>query len=81
MLVVGAYAPAWCWLRPWLYWKAPLLGHSAANIRALQCVARLGFSLAVRVTIASRTSALIGYLPARAPLPLSLSRRSTPPST
>jgi len=24
MLVVGAYAPAWCRLRPWSYWKAPL---------------------------------------------------------
>src|SRR5215471_15648070 len=48
--------------------------HPRAPVR---CV--LGFSLAVRVTIASRTSALIGFLPARAPLPLSLSRRSTPP--
>ena len=40
----------------------------------------LGFSWAVRFTIASRTSALIGFLPARAPFPLSLSKRSTPPS-
>ena len=60
-----------------LFCAAPI---SSANIRALQCVACLGFSLAVRVTIASRTSALIGFLPARGPLPLSLSRRSTPPS-
>ena len=53
---------------------------SSANMRALQCVACLGFSWAVRFTIASRTSALIGFLPARAPFPLSLSKRSTPPS-
>ena len=48
--------------------------------RNIFCVACLGFSWAVRFTIASRTSALIDFLPARAPLPLSLSKRSTPPS-
>src|SRR5271166_6647954 len=55
-----------CGLRPCSFqtrctvvWPTPI---SSANIRALQCVACLGFSLAVRVTIASRTSALIARL-------------------
>src|SRR5215471_8863474 len=53
---------------------------SAASMRALQCVAFVGFSLAVRVTISSRTALLIRFLPARGPLPLSFSSRATPPS-
>src|SRR5258708_12859043 len=61
-----------CGLRPCSFqtrctvvWPTPI---SSANIRALQCVACLGFSLAVRVTIASRTSALIGLLARARPL-------------
>src|SRR4029077_16362541 len=48
-----------CGLRPCSFqmrctvvWPTPI---SSASIRALQCVAFAGFSLAVRVTIASRT--------------------------
>src|SRR5260370_13262958 len=58
-----------CGLRPCSFqtrctvvWPTPI---SSANIRALQCVACLGFSLAVRVTIASRTSALLLSPPRR----------------
>ena len=40
------------------------------GIGALQCVACLGFFFAVRVTIASRTSAVCGFLPARALAPV-----------
>jgi len=40
------------------------------GIGALQCVACLGFFFVVRVTIASRTSAVCGFLPARALAPV-----------
>src|ERR1700675_2489995 len=67
-----------CGLRPCSFqtrctvvWPTPI---SSANIRALQCVACLGFSLAVRVTIAGPLAPIleqaldaavhVGFLPA-----------------
>src|SRR5215475_2320095 len=47
---------------------------SAASKRALQCVAFAGFSLAVRVTILSRTASLMRFLPGARALALVLAQ-------
>ena len=54
-------------------WPTPI--SSARSCAPARCV--LGLLLGCTFMIASRTSALIGFLPARAPFPLSLSKRRT----